>query len=150
MRPGAQRPDAKWTVFIGALHGMITAEALCAIMNDLFGNVVFSALDTDKYKYPIGSGRVSFSSHKSYMRAVTANFVDVRTPKFSKTIQIDPYLEDSVCNHCNVYPGLYFCRALDCFQYFCPSCWQLWHNSAELLYNHKPLRRTIKPITERS
>uniref|UniRef100_A0A146MJB7 Uncharacterized protein n=1 Tax=Schistosoma mansoni TaxID=6183 RepID=A0A146MJB7_SCHMA len=23
-------------------------------MNDLFGNVIFAALDTDKYKYPIG------------------------------------------------------------------------------------------------
>lgn len=53
-KSGPYRPDTKRTVFIGALHGMITAEALVTIMNDLFGNVVFAALDTDRYKYPIG------------------------------------------------------------------------------------------------
>ncbi|CAH8480732.1 unnamed protein product [Dicrocoelium dendriticum] len=58
-KAGPYRPDSKRTVFIGALHGMITAEALVTIMNDLFGNVVFAALDTDKYKYPIGKLKVS-------------------------------------------------------------------------------------------
>lgn len=46
--------DIKRTVFVGALHALITAEILVTIMNDLFGNVIFAALDTDKYKYPIG------------------------------------------------------------------------------------------------
>ncbi|VDP69449.1 unnamed protein product [Echinostoma caproni] len=147
-KSGPYRPDTKRTVFIGALHGMITAEALVTIMNDLFGNVVFAALDTDRYKYPIGSGRVAFSSHKSYMRAVTANFVDVRTSKFTKTIQIDPYLEDAYCDSCGTTPGIYFCRAFDCFRYFCPVCWQLWHNSTETLLTHKPLRRTFKPFSD--
>ncbi|THD22458.1 hypothetical protein D915_006652 [Fasciola hepatica] len=147
-KSGPYRPDTKRTVFIGALHGMITAEALVTIMNDLFGNVVFAALDTDRYKYPIGSGRVAFSSHKSYMRAVTANFVDVRTSKFTKTIQIDPYLEDAYCDSCYTNPGIYFCRAFDCFRYFCPACWQLWHNSTETLLTHKPLRRAFKPFSD--
>ncbi|CAH8450681.1 unnamed protein product [Heterobilharzia americana] len=40
-------------VFVGALHALITAEILAEIMNDLFGNVVFASLDTDKYKYPL-------------------------------------------------------------------------------------------------
>ncbi|CAL8087333.1 unnamed protein product [Calicophoron daubneyi] len=148
-KSGPYRPDAKKTVFIGALHGMITAEALVTIMNDLFGNVVFAALDTDKYKYPIGSGRVVFSSYKSFVRAVTANFVDVRTPKFIKTIQIDPYLEDSFCQSCYSNPGIYFCRAFECFRYFCPACWKLWHSTTETLLNHKPLRRSLKPVADR-
>ncbi|PAA91457.1 hypothetical protein BOX15_Mlig007523g6 [Macrostomum lignano] len=144
-KQGSHRLDAKRTVFIGALHGMITAEALATIMNDLFGNVAFAALDTDKYKYPIGSGRVAFTSQRSYMKAVQANFVEVRTAKFTKTIQIDPYLEDSMCNHCFVSPGIYFCRAFECFRYFCPSCWNLWHgNGSDQVYSHKPLRRTFK------
>lgn len=143
-KQGSHRLDAKRTVFIGALHGMITAEALANIMNDLFGNVAFTALDTDKYKYPIGSGRVAFTSQKSYQKAVEANFVDVQTPKFNKTIQIDPYLEDSMCNYCFFSAGIYFCRAFDCFRYFCPACWQFWHNSVEAYCNHKPLRRTFK------
>ena len=30
------------------------AEALCQIMNDLFDNVIYAGIDTDKHKYPIG------------------------------------------------------------------------------------------------
>ena len=33
-----------------------------------------------------GSGRVTFSSHKSYMKAVNAAFVEVKTPKFAKKV----------------------------------------------------------------
>ncbi|VDM32836.1 unnamed protein product [Hydatigera taeniaeformis] len=144
---GQSSSQFTYTVFVGALHGMITAEALTSIMNELFGNVIFAALDTDKHKYPIGSGRVVFRNHASYMRAVTANFVEVRTPKFTKTIQIDPFLEDSLCDTCRVLPGVYFCRSLDCFQYFCPTCWQKWHSTSQT--NHKPLRRSLKLNMER-
>ncbi|MTV28312.1 hypothetical protein FTX61_23420, partial [Nitriliruptoraceae bacterium ZYF776] len=126
---GQSSSQVTYTVFVGALHGMITAEALASIINELFGNVIFAALDTDKHKYPIGSGRVVFRNHASYMRAVTANFVEIRTPKFTKTIQIDPFLEDSLCDTCHLLPGVYFCRSLDCFQYFCPTCWQKWHST---------------------
>lgn len=41
-------------MFVGALHGMLTAEALAHIMKELFGEVVYAGLDTDKHKYPIG------------------------------------------------------------------------------------------------
>ncbi len=54
VRCPSQRLDPKKTVFVGALHGMITAEILANIMNDLFGGVVYAGIDTDKYKYPIG------------------------------------------------------------------------------------------------
>lgn len=33
---------------------MVTSELLAQVMNDLFGGVVYSGIDTDKYKYPIG------------------------------------------------------------------------------------------------
>lgn len=143
------RTDSGNTVFVGALHGMITAEALARIMSSLFGEVTFAALDTDKYKYPIGSGRIVFADNRSYMKAVTANFVEVRTPKFTKTLQIDPFLEDSPCNNCLNSPGIYFCRAFECFRYFCPTCWHQWHNVTESLANHKPLRRSLKPFSDR-
>lgn len=32
---------------MGALHGMPNAEALAAILNDLFGGVVYAGIDTD-------------------------------------------------------------------------------------------------------
>lgn len=55
-------------------------------MNDLFGGVVYAGIDTDRYKYPIGSGRVTFGNQKSFMKAVKAGFVEIKTPKFSKKV----------------------------------------------------------------
>lgn len=38
-------------VFVGSLHGMITAEGLAKVMNDLFPGVVASSLDTGMTQY---------------------------------------------------------------------------------------------------
>ena len=38
---------------------MMTAEALAYIINDLFGNVVYAGIDTDKHKYPIGKSHLN-------------------------------------------------------------------------------------------
>ena len=48
--------------------------------------VVYAGLDTDKYKYPIGSGRVTFNNSRSYMKAVAAAFIEIKTPRFSKVL----------------------------------------------------------------
>ena len=42
VRCPSQRLDSRMTVFVGALHGMLTAEALARIMTDLFGGVVYA------------------------------------------------------------------------------------------------------------
>ena len=55
-------------------------------MHDLFGGVVYAGIDTDRYKYPIGSGRVTFGNGKSFMKAVKAGFVEIKTPKFTKKV----------------------------------------------------------------
>lgn len=73
-------------------------------------------IDTDKYKYPIGSGRITFNNTRSYMRAVAAAFVEIKTSKFTKKLQVDPYLEDSLCSMCGVQHGPYYCRELSCFR----------------------------------
>lgn len=96
IRSANQRMDSTKTVFVGALHGKLTAEALAKIMNDLFDGVVYAGIDTDKHKYPIGSGRVQFNNTRSYMRAVSAAFIEIKTSRFSKKVQVDPYLEDAL------------------------------------------------------
>ena len=114
-------------VFVGGLHGMLTATGLSKVMNDLFQNVVYVEIDTDKYKYPLGSGRVNFSSKESYHKAIEVKYVQVKchSPKIDKRIQIDPYIrENESCSKCHEYPGPLYCRS--CFDYFCDGCWD-WH-----------------------
>ncbi|CAF4215525.1 unnamed protein product, partial [Rotaria magnacalcarata] len=142
----------KTTVFVGALHGMMTAYALARIFSKLFGEVDFAAIDTDRNKYPIGSGRVIFTSIHSYFSAMTANYVFIDCERFSKVIQLDPYLVDAqTCSGTNgqscTQLGKYFCRSLACWKYFCDKCWTRAHtgiNSQQPLTEalaHKPLMR---------
>ncbi|XP_043084448.1 cytoplasmic polyadenylation element-binding protein 1a isoform X2 [Puntigrus tetrazona] len=139
----SQRLSCIRTVFVGALHGMLNAEGLAHIMDELFGGVMYAGIDTDKHKYPMGSGRVMFRNQSSYLKAVTAAFVQIKTYKFSKKVQIDPYLDDSMCQICNSKPGPFFCRAQACFKYYCRSCWHWWH-SQDVLSSHQPLMRNQK------
>ena len=136
-----QKLDPKKTVFVGALHGMLNAEILAKIFNDLFGGVVYAGIDTDKHKYPIGSGRVTFGSTKSYMKAVSAAYVEIKCQQFNKRVQVDPYLEDALCSLCLLKQGPYFCRDLACFQYYCRHCWEAAHPPAT---SHKPLMRNTR------
>uniref|UniRef100_A0A6A7FRJ1 Cytoplasmic polyadenylation element-binding protein 1-like n=2 Tax=Hirondellea gigas TaxID=1518452 RepID=A0A6A7FRJ1_9CRUS len=140
--------DPHKTVFIGALHGMLSAEALANIINDLFGGVVYAGIDTDKHKYPIGSGRITFNNLQSYRKAVRAAFVEIKTPKFTKKVQIDPYLADSLCQMCGMQQGPYFCRDESCFKYFCRTCWLVTPHHQSASGCHKPLMRNSKLRTQ--
>ncbi|XP_055330292.1 cytoplasmic polyadenylation element-binding protein 1-like [Paramacrobiotus metropolitanus] len=144
-------PGTPYRIFVANLHGMITAEGLGRIMNDLFGGVIAATLDTDKTKYPIGSGRVTFNNPTSHLKAITAETVEIRTAKFTRQIKIDPYLEDAMCSTCGLQPGPYFCRDLHCFDYFCSGCWQAHHALLPVAPGqpvHLPLVRPARQPTQ--
>ena len=60
---------------------------------------------TPYFLFIIGSGRVTFNNTRSFMKAVQASFIEIRSPKFNKKVQIDPYLEDAMCSQCHINPG---------------------------------------------
>uniref|UniRef100_UPI00358F71D4 cytoplasmic polyadenylation element-binding protein 1-B-like n=1 Tax=Myxine glutinosa TaxID=7769 RepID=UPI00358F71D4 len=138
--PCEPRMEPVWTVFVGSLHGMITSETLARVFNKLFGGVVRIALNTDKHEYPIGSGRVMFGNHESYLMAIQVAFVEITTETFTKKIQIDPYLKYSVCQICCRLPGTFFCREMMCFKYFCKFCWDC-HHRLKNINSHRPVMR---------
>ena len=48
------RGPAERTVFVGGLHGTMTAGELAKVMQDLFGEVTHAGVDVDSYQYPTG------------------------------------------------------------------------------------------------
>lgn len=46
----SQKLDPFKTVFVGALHGMLNAEGLAKIMNDLFDGVVYAGMIIRHFK----------------------------------------------------------------------------------------------------
>merc|ERR1711917_164476 len=82
------RIEPKKTVFVGGLHGMMSASLLRKMMKDLFGPVEYVVIDTDKNRYPIGSGRVRFSENEGYRKAIEAEFVEVKVSNFTLELVI--------------------------------------------------------------
>ncbi|VDM07567.1 unnamed protein product [Wuchereria bancrofti] len=143
--------ELKKTVFVGALHGMITAQVLFSIMRDVYGDVLYVAIDTDRQKYPIGSARVTFSTQSAYFRAIESGYLEIHTSKFTKKVQIDPFLEDAKCSQCECVQGPYFCREKSCFKYFCLQCWEVRHALTGPYGGHKPMIRTHRrPVQSES
>ena len=58
----------------------------------------------------IGSGRVTFCSHKSYMKAVNAAFVEIKNPKFVKKVRF--------CRHRFHLPDHLFFQQINEFYFY--------------------------------
>ncbi|XP_026290642.1 cytoplasmic polyadenylation element-binding protein 1 isoform X3 [Frankliniella occidentalis] len=140
-----QKLDPEKTVFVGGLHGTWSASVLATVMNNLFDGVVFVGIFTDKFKYPIGSARVTFNNKQSFSKAINSRFVTIKINQFAKEVELLPYLQDSPCVVCMVKLGPYFCRESPCFGYFCRSCWQCFHAQGKRA-SHKHLTRSTKSV----
>ena len=133
----------KFTVFIGALHGRLHAKAIAFIFNKMFGEVLLVTIDTDRHKYPTGSGRITFASDESYKNAISANFIQIEAKKVSKKVQIEPCIDGQKCYLCLEDDAPNFCKEPKCFEYYCNSCWGKKHSSPGNK-NHIPIRRKSK------
>ncbi len=71
-------------------------DSLAHVMDDLFGGVIYAGIDTDKFKYPIGSGRVTFNNQLSFMKAVKAGFVEIKTEKFTKKVKLGFFIHTAL------------------------------------------------------
>lgn len=80
------KADLSRTVFLGALHGMMSASSIANALNLIFGPVEYVSIDTDKYKYPSGSGRAMFVSKSAFKKAIKAGFVRIKSDRFEKTV----------------------------------------------------------------
>ncbi len=50
-------------------------------------NLMTSLFEVYLFQFFVGSGRVTFNNHKSYMKAVCAGFIELKTPKFTKKVR---------------------------------------------------------------
>ncbi|XP_022648196.1 uncharacterized protein LOC111244911 isoform X2 [Varroa destructor] len=127
-------------VFIGGVHGEVSAKGLQLIMAQLFGPVLHAGIDTDCHGYPSGSARVTFASQESFYRALRAGFVQLETARFSKLMQLDPFVDEvGRCATCEMATVL-FCRHIACLKYFCAICFED-HRRQNPGNDHPPLTR---------
>ena len=139
--------ETKFTVFVGALHGRMHAKAIAQIFDETFGDVRRVKIDTDEHDYPTGSGRVTFGNIESFKSAVLSNFIQIDSKKVKKRIQIEPCIDGQSCCLCRDENVPNFCKNLDCFNYYCNSCWLIRHQPAEgKILDHSPIRRKSKTI----
>lgn len=117
--------DESRMIFLGALHGMMNAKSVFEALEEMYGPTDYVILETDRYDYPMGFGRAQLSTQDCYLRALSSRFMQVISKRFKKTIQIDPYLQDHKCDHCQFENGPVYCY--ECKQYFCRNCWTVWH-----------------------
>lgn len=137
--------DPRKTVFVGGVPRPLKASELANIMNNLYGGVCYAGIDTDpELKYPKGAGRVAFSSHQSYIAAISARFVHLHHSEIEKKVEVKPYvLDDQFCDECqgarcgNKFAP-FFCANITCLQYYCDYCWSTVHSQPGREF-HKPL-----------
>ena len=64
-------------------------------------------------EHTFNSQQIDWFKHGSAlnrMKAVAAASIEIKTPRFCKKVQVDPYLEDTLCSLCSMKQGPYFCR----------------------------------------
>eukprot|EP00731_Ephydatia_muelleri_P020445 Em0013g172a len=141
--------DQRRAVFVGGVPRPLKALELAQVMNEKYGNVSFVAIDCDsELKYPKGAACVVFTSHSSYIAAVSARFMQLSYGDMEKKIEIKPYvLDGQLCDECHGVqsdrkPAPFFCGSMTCLKYYCEHCWATVHSMPNW-QNHRPLLKDV-------
>ncbi len=91
--------NTRMVVFIGGVPRPLRAHDLAKHLNKMFGDVIYAGVDTDpelKYvvsndiwhicRYPKGAARVAFANHSSFLDALKARFVVIKTADVDKRV----------------------------------------------------------------
>ena len=75
-----------------APYTLRTRVIFCYLLHSKFFKITICTSDSGHAIYQFngcvsGSGRVTFSSYKSYVKAVSAAFVEIKTAKFTKKVK---------------------------------------------------------------
>ncbi|CAL8096835.1 unnamed protein product [Orchesella dallaii] len=122
--------DDKYSVFVGNLHGLITAQDLARIFIDKgFTDVKSVHIALDKTSYPTGFAKVVFTRFQTFVIAIKTKKLMVETKEFSRCLQLEPYIEGNKCCCCNIYCASVFCKNDDCLKYYCQQCFGRMHSN---------------------
>lgn len=84
--------DPRKTIFVGGVPRPLKAKELAMAMDNMYGNVCYAGIDTDtEYKYPKGAGRVAFSDQRSFVKAISSRFVQLKHKDIDKRVEVKPY-----------------------------------------------------------
>lgn len=99
----------------------LTAYDLAQHIQRMFGDVRYTRLHTDIFKYPDRGAYIIFLTHESYILAVTTKYVRIN----DTIVTVYPYiLPNSLCDECQDKSNIaiYFCTHIRCLQYYCDKC----------------------------
>ncbi|CAI5441343.1 unnamed protein product [Caenorhabditis angaria] len=140
--------NTKLVAFIGGVPRPLKAVELAHFFEQTYGHVVCVGIDIDnKFKYPRGSGRVAFSNYDAYVNAITDRYIVLDHEDIHKRVEIKPYFfHNQSCEECS---GRYhrqhapfFCPSLECFQYYCETCWHKMHAHPSR-FHHMPVVKGV-------
>ena len=82
-----QAPQQRSSLTDSSEKGGMISEVRCRVASATRSKNRCNVTILTTHCYFVGSGRVTFNNHKSFMKAVQAAFIEIRTPKFTKKVK---------------------------------------------------------------
>lgn len=114
-------------VFLKGVPITLYASTITKMLEDMFGDVEYVKVLTDKADYPNGYAYVLFAEYESCIAAMIKRLIKVN----HKSMSVFPYFRGhEICDECQSKRVGVSCFCIDvmCLQYYCKSCTTLIHS----------------------